>query len=128
MKPILIALLAATLLAAPALAQNPDRDVDEVIASSRVKRMTTVLTLTDEQKGKVMPLIVEEIKKFKVIRQDTSLTEEDRIKKEKEFREANRPKFKAILSEEQMIKYEEMQAPRRGAKKKVEEKKKEDPK
>ena len=123
MKPILIALFSATLLAGPALAQKPDRDVDEVIADSRVKRMTTTLTLTEDQKGKVRPLIVEEIKTFKAIRQDTSLSEDDRIKKEKEFREANRPKFKAILSDEQMTKYEEMQAPKRGGKKKVEEKK-----
>jgi hypothetical protein len=128
MKHIIIALFAAATFAVPAFAQAPDRDVDEVIADSRVKRMTTVLSLTDEQKGKVRPLVIEEIKKFKAIRQDTSLTEEDRIKKEKEFREANKPKFKAILSEEQLTKYEAMQSSRRVVKKPVDEKKKEEPK
>ena len=114
MKPTLLALLAMfALAAASAPAQDTARDVDAIIADTRVKKMTTVLALTDDQKTKVRPLIIEEIKKFKSIRADTSLTEQDRVKKEKEHREAARPKFKAILNEEQFAKYEEMQQDKR---------------
>lgn len=125
MKPLLLALFTAALLASPALAQKPERDVDTILTDSRIKSMTTALTLTDEQKDKLRPLILEEIKKFKAIRYDASLSEEQRITQEKEFRAANRPKFKAILSDEQMTKYEQMQSGKRGARKKVEEKKEE---
>jgi Spy/CpxP family protein refolding chaperone len=118
MKRTLLALLlaASALAAAPASAQDPARDIDSVLADQRVKRMTTVLTLTDEQKTKVRPLVLEEIKAFKTYRADDSLTEADRIRKEKEFRASARPKFKAILNEEQLAKYEQLQQEKRGKK------------
>jgi Spy/CpxP family protein refolding chaperone len=118
MKKSLLALLLAALAIAvvPATAQEPARDVDSLLADQRLKRMTTVLTLTDEQKTKVRPLVVDEIKAFKSYRADTSLTEEDRIKKQKEFRASSKPKFKAILSDEQFAKYEQLESEKRGKK------------
>ena len=111
-----ICLSASTLAAIPAFAQEPVRDVDSIIADQRLKRMTTVLSLTEEQKTKVRPLVSEEIKAFKSYRSNTSLTEEDRVKKEKEFRATNKPKFKAILSEEQFAKYEQLEMDKRAKK------------
>ena len=118
MKRTLLALFlaASALAAAPASAQDPARDIDSVLADQRIKRMTTVLTLTDEQRTKVRPLVIEEIKVFKSYRADTSLTEADRINKEKEFRASAKPKFKAILDEEQLAKYDQMQQEKRGKK------------
>jgi hypothetical protein len=75
--------------------------------------MSTALTLSDEQKTKVRPLVLDEVKAFKSYRADSKLTEEDRVKKEKEFRTSQRPKFKAILSEEQLAKYEQLQLDKR---------------
>ncbi len=115
MKKTLLALLlaASAIAAAPASAQNPARDLDSVLLDQRLKRMTTALTLTDEQKTKVRPLVLDEIKAFKSYRADTSLTEEDRIKKEKDFRATSKPRFKAILNEEQFTKYEQLEAGKR---------------
>jgi len=106
-------LSAATLLPAPASAQDGPRDVDSILADQRVKRMTTALTLTDDQKTKIRPLVLDEIKAFKSFRNDTTLKEEDRIKKEKEFRDSAKPKFKAILSDEQFTKYEALEKDKR---------------
>jgi len=115
MRLTLFALLALfTFAAANAPAADTPRDVDTILADSRIKRMTTVLALTDDQKTKLRPLILDEIKKFKAIRADESLKETDRIQKEKEYRESAKPKFKAILSEEQFTKYEAMQSEKRG--------------
>ena len=114
MKKLILALLLA---ASPALqAQEPARDIDSVLVDQRIKRMTTALTLSDEQKTKVRPLVLEEIKAFKSYRADTKLTEQNRVDKEKEFRTAAGPKFKAILNEEQFTKYEQMQQEKRGKK------------
>jgi len=105
------------LLVAPRLvAQQPARDLDSILVEQRIKRMNTVLTLTDEQKTRLRPLISDEIKAFKSYRENTALTEEQRIAKEKEFRAAVKPKFKAILSEEQFTKYEQLQSGKGAAK------------
>jgi len=103
----------AALLQNQAQAQEPAHDIDTVLADQRIKRMTAALTLSDEQKTKVRPLVLEEIKAFKSYRTDTKLTEEDRIKKEKEFRSGQKPKFKTILNEEQFAKYEQLQLDKR---------------
>jgi hypothetical protein len=76
------------------------------------------LTLTGEQKEKMRPLISEEVKFMHSLRENHDLSEADRIGKEKEFRDASRPKFKAILSEEQFEKFEKL----RGSKPKKEAK------
>lgn len=104
------------LVGLPVSAQDVPRDIDSILADQRVKHMATSLTLTADQKAKMRPLVVEEIKAFNTYRRDASLTEEDRARKEQEFRASSKPKFKAILTAEQFGKFERTQQDKRDKK------------
>jgi periplasmic protein CpxP/Spy len=68
----------------------------------RLERMSTQLTLTDEQKPKVKAVLEETAKKMKDVPQD------ERREKGRKIREEEMKKFKEILTPEQYQKYEEM--------------------
>ena len=111
----LLAVLAAGVLALagrPALAADgkPEgqRDLNTVLVEQRLRRLTTELALSDEQKEKLRVLILDEIKYFHSLRENQTLAEEEKTKKEKEYRENSKPKFKAALSEEQYAKWEKL--------------------
>lgn len=76
----------------------------------QLERMTTTLSLTDEQKPKVKAVLDDTAKKMK------DVAPEDRQTKGREIRTAQTAKMKAILTPDQFTKYEEMTA-RRGKKK-----------
>jgi len=95
-----------------ASAAEEKRDIVTVMTSARLKSLGEKLTLTDEQKEKMRPLISDEVKFMHGLRENQDLSEADRVGKEKEFRDTSRPKFKAILSEEQFGKFEKLRAPK----------------
>jgi periplasmic protein CpxP/Spy len=66
-----------------------------------LEKMTTQLSLTDEQKPKVKAVLDETAKKMK------DLAPEDRQTKGKEIRSEQNTKLKAILTPEQYTKYQE---------------------
>ena len=69
-------------------------------------RIATQLALTDDQKPKAKPIIEEWIQKNTALRQDTSLSQEDRNAKRKEIRDAATAKLKAVpLTQEQLDKW-----------------------
>jgi Spy/CpxP family protein refolding chaperone len=84
----------------------------------QLEKMTTVLSLTDEQKPKVEKVLKETDKKMKELGQDA-----DREKRQ-EIRNEQTKKMKEILTAEQFTKYEEyvknMRAGKKGGKKKAE--------
>jgi periplasmic protein CpxP/Spy len=82
----------------------------------QLDRMTTQLTLTDEQKPKVKAVLEETSKKMREIMSDTSLDRQARREKMQPIREEQTKKLKAILTDEQFKKYQEM-SQRRGKKK-----------
>src|SRR5437879_6383146 len=65
---------------------RPDMKASRVDA--RLRSMSMMLNLTDDQKGKIKPLLEEEVKKFDELQQDKALPPEDRMKKFREAREA----------------------------------------
>jgi len=67
------------------------------------------LNLTEEQKAKLRPIIADENQQMDAVRNDTSLTQEQKIEKANQIREVASPKIKAILSPEQLQKLAEMQ-------------------
>jgi Spy/CpxP family protein refolding chaperone len=88
----------------------------------RVDRMNTEVTLTADQKTKVTALFEEDAKKMRELRQDTSMSQEDRRAKGRELREASDKKLKEILTPAQWDKWEKAR-PQRGGGQKGEEKK-----
>src|SRR5690349_1026473 len=67
----------------------------------RVERMNTELNLTADQKTKVTALFEDSQKKMRELRQDTSLSQEERREKMRPMREAEDKKLKEILTPEQ---------------------------
>jgi len=109
----LLPVLALTPLSLPAQDKKTDapaakRDLDTVLVDSRLRRMVNELSITDEQKEKMRPIITDEVRQFRAFRENEALTEAERIKKADEVRAAAKPKVQAILSADQFSKYELM--------------------
>jgi len=67
------------------------------------------LNLTDEQKAKLRPILAEENQQLDTLRNDTSMTQEQKIAKANEVRQNASPKIKAILTQEQLQKLADLQ-------------------
>jgi periplasmic protein CpxP/Spy len=70
------------------------------------------LNLTDEQKAKLRPIIADENQQMEALRNDNSMTQEQKIDKANQIRAQASPKIKAILTSEQLQKLAEMQQQR----------------
>ena len=79
----------------------------------QMERLTTELTLTDEQKPKVKAVLEDQQKKFQELRDESD--QDTRRSKMQELRKETEKKMKGILNEEQFKKYQEM-SQRRGKK------------
>src|SRR5258706_16095104 len=67
------------------------------------------LNLTDEQKTKLRPILAEENQQLETLRNDTSMTQEQKMSKANEIRQTAGPKIKAILTPEQLQKLADLQ-------------------
>ena len=81
----------------------------------RLKQVSEELKLTDEQKEKVKPVLQEQAKKVRELRDNKDLSRQDRVAKLKEIREGVDTKVKAILTPEQLEKWNKLRSegPRR---------------
>jgi Spy/CpxP family protein refolding chaperone len=71
-------------------------------------QLATALNLTDDQKAKVKPILEARDSKMKDLRADTSLSPEDRRAKMQSIRQETQDKMKAVLTPEQLDKYQKM--------------------
>lgn len=85
---------------------RPDRQ-------DRLARMAEQLQLTEEQKVKVKPIMDGQREQLMALRQDQSLTQEQRREKMQAIRKETNDKIVALLTPEQKTKWTEMEA-RRG--------------
>ncbi|PYX05943.1 MAG: hypothetical protein DMG88_19865 [Acidobacteria bacterium] len=67
------------------------------------------LNLTDEQKQKLRPIIANETQQMDAVRNDPSMTQEQKVTKVNQIRNEASPKIKAILTPEQLQKLADMQ-------------------
>jgi len=82
---------------------------------ARMERLTTELTLTDAQKPKVKAVLEDTQKKMRELRDDSSLSQDQRREKFTALREEESKALKPILTPEQMEKYKNLPQPgRRG--------------
>ena len=82
-------------------------------ALSQVQRMVDQLDVTADQKAKLDPLLEEDAKQIRALRDDASLSAEDRQKKRAEIRKATDAKIKPILTDEQWKKLEQLREERK---------------
>ena len=84
----------------------------------QMERMTTTLTLTEEQKPKVKAVLEESSKKRQEIMSDSSLDRATIREKMQPIMDEQNKKMKAILTDDQFTKYKEMnQRGKKGGKK-----------
>ena len=74
----------------------------------RLQRMTQQLNLSDDQQLKIKPILENESTQMQGLREDTSLSQEDRMAKMKQIRENSSSQIKPILTPDQQTKYAEM--------------------
>ena len=79
----------------------------------QLARLTKQLNLTEDQQAKIKPIIEEQHKQMMDLRQDTSMSRDDRFAKFREIREKSLTKMKEVLTPEQQKKWEKMQEMRR---------------
>ena len=85
----------------------------------RLQHLSEALSLTDEQKTKLKPILTEETKKIRDLRADASLSRDDKSAKIREERESMRVRVKGVLTAEQAEKFAKLESERmeRGKKK-----------
>ncbi|AJE03881.1 hypothetical protein [Geobacter pickeringii] len=89
--------------------------------AERLQRMTRHLGLTDDQKAKIQPILEEEAKELKALRDDTSLSRSQKRDKLHEIRTRCHDRIREMLTPEQQKKMDEMRekARERGEQKKA---------
>lgn len=95
-------------------AEQPKGEGKERPAAGRPGRVGEELGLTPEQKSKFEAIQKDAAEKRKALREDTSLTQEQRREKAKAINEETKVKLKEILTAEQLSKMEERQKNRPG--------------
>jgi Spy/CpxP family protein refolding chaperone len=112
---IVIALAAAGLLATPAIvsAQAQGGPRGGRTPEEQVKAMKETLNLSDEQVEKVKAVLTKNQEKLKALREDQSLSQEDRRAKMREVFQGIDEELKPILTPEQQTKWKEEREKRR---------------
>ena len=75
----------------------------------QVKRLADRLNLSDDQQSKIKPILEDQRQQMASLREDTSLSREDRMSKMRSIRESTTSKISAILNDDQKKQYEAMQ-------------------
>jgi Spy/CpxP family protein refolding chaperone len=77
--------------------------------NAKLEEIAKYLSLTPEQKAKILPILADEAPKVRAIKSDNSLSRMQRGQKIKAIHQQNDPQMKAILSPQQ---YQKLQAMR----------------
>jgi protein CpxP len=88
----------------PSGANHGMMDPDEQLA-----RMTTRYSLTAEQQDQVKPILVSQQHQMQGLRQDTTLSREDRMAKMQTIRTDSNAKIKAVLNDDQKKQFDQDQ-------------------
>jgi len=81
-------------------------------ADQRLQMMTQQLNLTSDQQAQIKPILESEQQQSQAVRQDSSLSEQDRMAKMKQIRETTASQIKPILTADQQAKWEQMMSHR----------------
>jgi periplasmic protein CpxP/Spy len=84
--------------------------------AERLQRLSEVLNLTDDQKVQIAPMLKDDQEKGQAIRNDPSLSREDRRAKMMDLIKDSQARIRALLTPEQQQKFDAMPRPGRGPK------------
>jgi protein CpxP len=77
-------------------------------ADQRLERMSQQLNLSADQQQQIKPILENESKQMQALRDDTSLSQDDRRSKMMGIRQASSAQIKPILNADQQKQYDEM--------------------
>jgi len=89
--------------------QKPPQQTSTQQQSAKLEEIAQYLSLTPQQKDKILPILADEAPKVRQIKSDNSLSRMQRAQKIKAIHQKNDPQMKAILSPAQ---YQKLQAMR----------------
>jgi hypothetical protein len=114
-----VAVLSLACSAFPALAQEKNnRNVDEVLAGQRLKQLSGLLQLADDQKEKAHAIILEEFKQARAVKESETLEIQEKFAKTDAIHAEAKVKLKALLNPEQLAKWDELEKKSAAKKKK----------
>jgi periplasmic protein CpxP/Spy len=111
---ILVFLAAALTFAQPSQesqAPTPDKHAGmhhEESADQHLAMLSEKLNLTDDQKGKIKPILQDQMRQMKAVHEDSSLSEEQKRAKMKSVHESLHDQINAVLTPEQQAKFKQM--------------------
>ena len=111
---ILVLLAAGLTFVQPSLesqAPTPDKHAGmhhEESADQHLQMLSEKLNLTDDQKAKLKPILQDQIQQMKAVREDSSLSQEQKRAKMKSIHESSHDQINAVLTPEQQAKFEQM--------------------
>lgn len=111
---IMILLGIRMLAAAPLPQYGGQRMRRQFGPEQQLARMTKQLHLTKDQQAKIKPILEEQHKQMMAMRQDNSMSRQDRFAKFREMRKQMSEKIRPILTDKQQKEFEKMQQMRRG--------------
>ena len=76
--------------------------------SERLEWLSRHVSLTEDQKKQLKPILAGEFKQMRAVGEDASLTQDQKGEKMKQIHEASRPQVQAILTPEQQQKFAQM--------------------
>lgn len=88
--------------------QGMNHDMPSV--EERVQHLTKALNLTTDQQAKVKSILEDQKNQMASLKQETSLSKQDRHAKFQAIHQETRQKIQAVLTDDQQAKFEQMQA------------------
>jgi hypothetical protein len=82
-------------------------------ADQRLERLTKRLNLSADQQTKIKPILEDQQKQMESLRQDSSVSPQDRHAKMAELQQSSSGQIRAVLNEDQQKKFDKMQEKRR---------------
>jgi protein CpxP len=80
----------------------------EESADQHLQMLSEKLNLTDDQKAKLRPILQDQMLQMKAVREDSSLSQEQKRAKMKSIHESSHDQINAVLTPEQQAKFEQM--------------------
>lgn len=87
--------------------QGPQGHGQPMSPDQRLQMMTKQLNLTADQQEKIKPLLESQNQQMQALRQDSSLSREDRMTKMQEIRQGTNDQIKSALDADQQKKFEQ---------------------
>lgn len=79
----------------------------------QIKRLTKELKLSDDQQGKIKPILEDQRQQMQQLRSDTALSTDEKFSKMRDVHQQASRQIKSLLTQDQQKKFDEIQQKRR---------------